>query len=299
MNATLDLNRDGTERIAYNAVGFPVRTVDSCLSVFQGYAAACHWHHDLEFLLVRQGEMDYFVNGTIVHIGTGEAIFVNADRLHYGFSRMKQECLYSCLLFHPSLMGDPALPSRAYAAGLTGEGQPDFLLLTPGDRADGDPVALLDAILRACREQAPYYEIQVQADCLRLLRALCARVVAPGAETSADPDWQLLRRMIGYLQDAYAQPVSLPDIAAAGFVCRSRCCRIFRERLGMSPMVCLTRYRLEKACGLLRESAQTITEIAHACGFNGASYFSEQFRSVYGLSPRAFREGTQRGRRPL
>ena len=288
MPAQLDLNKDGTERVAYQGAAFPVRAVNSCLSVFQGYAASCHWHRDLEFLLVCEGALDYFVNGEIVHVSRGQAIFVNADRLHYGYSPAYTECLFSCLLFHPSLLGDAALPSSRYLAGLAADGQADALLLSPENEPDREALRLVAAILENCRAAAPYYELDVQADCIRLVKALCLRLSAGALDAAPDAAWQTLRRMIGYIQERYTEEITLPDVAAAGAVCRSKCCELFRERLGVSPMAYLGRYRLERACDLLRGGGRNITEVARACGFGGASYFAEQFRRVYGMSPRTF-----------
>ena len=40
--------------------------------------------------------MSYNVNGTIVRLGEGEGIFVNARQLHYGFSEERTECDFLC-----------------------------------------------------------------------------------------------------------------------------------------------------------------------------------------------------------
>ena len=82
-----------------------------------------------------------------------------------------------------------------------------------------------------------------------------------------------------------AEDALLFQAAAAGSVCRSRCCAIFREKLHTTPNAYLTRYRLGRASGMIR-AGFTITEAALASGFQSASYFSEAFARHYGDSPR-------------
>lgn len=65
---------DLSERIYYNQPGLPLYTRNDMLSRFD-FNMACHWHRDLEFVHAVTGSMEYFVNGTIVHIPTGDGLF--------------------------------------------------------------------------------------------------------------------------------------------------------------------------------------------------------------------------------
>ena len=82
----LSLNPDGSEQLVYTFDGLPLRAFKGRLAIFHNYAAACHWHDDFEILMATDGEMDYFVNGQTIHLRKGDAVFVNAKRLHYGYS---------------------------------------------------------------------------------------------------------------------------------------------------------------------------------------------------------------------
>ena len=49
----------------------------------------------------------------------------------------------------------------------------------------------------------------------------------------------------------------------------------------------VTRYRLDKACSMLREGT-SVTEAALACGFHGSSYFAEVFKRTWQITPREY-----------
>ncbi|WP_442913672.1 helix-turn-helix domain-containing protein [Lacrimispora sp.] len=55
----------------------------------------------------------------------------------------------------------------------------------------------------------------------------------------------------------------------------------------------LFQYRIQKGREMLRETKRPICEIAIACGFQTASYFSYVFRKEMGIIPQDFRKQSQ------
>lgn len=265
---------DASEILTYNELAYPVRTGSSRLSLMAGYAAECHWHEDLEVLIAEEGEMDYSVNGEIIHLRQGESILVNSGRLHYGFSAAGEECLYRFAVFHPLLFGGTA-PIAAALDRLTADASRDWWLF--GEDAPN----ALRCIRRMCSLSAGEDALGFLGAAANLLHIVLQRCQKTGI---ADPDWAILRRMTGFIQQNYTERILLSDIAAAGSVCRSRCCAIFSSKLHTTPNAYLTRYRLSRAIRLLR-TGSSVTAVALACGFQSASYFSVVFSRHYGMPP--------------
>ena len=96
--------------------------------------------------------------------------------------------------------------------------------------------------------------------------------------------------MTEFVHRHYESKITLDEIAASGAVCRSRCCALFKKYVGQAPNAYLTRYRITKSCEMLRETNRTISEVAAACGFQSASYFSYVFRKETGLTPQSYRK---------
>ena len=99
-----------------------------------------------------------------------------------------------------------------------------------------------------------------------------------------------IRNMTGFIQQNYTSRISLKEIAAAGSVGISKCCKLFSRYFSQSPNLYLNQYRLNKSAQLLRETDMTITEIALSTGFGSASYYAESFRKWAGMSPGKFRK---------
>ncbi len=103
----------------------------------------------------------------------------------------------------------------------------------------------------------------------------------------------VLKEIIGFIQQNYHRKISLADIAAAGAVGQSKCCKLFADYIGQTPNLYLMRYRLDKSTELLKSSDMPITKIAFAVGFGGSSYYAEAFRRWYGKSPTEYRKCLQ------
>jgi len=122
MQVTLDLREDRSERVRYDSADFPVYMAKALLSSYPDYAAATHWHDDVEFIYILSGAMDYNVNGEIISMKEGEGIFVNARQLHYGFSSTRSECDFICVLLHPLRLCSSLRIEQQYLQPLLSEG---------------------------------------------------------------------------------------------------------------------------------------------------------------------------------
>ncbi|WP_163434386.1 helix-turn-helix domain-containing protein, partial [Escherichia coli] len=72
-------------------------------------------------------------------------------------------------------------------------------------------------------------------------------------------------------------------------VSRRRLERHFQQAVGLAPTLACKIMRLEHAEFLLRQSDQSVTEIAAATGFCDSSHFVRTFRERRGLTPAMFR----------
>ena len=81
----------------------------------------------------------------------------------------------------------------------------------------------------------------------------------------------------------------LDDIARAVGLSRGHFIRAFQETVGETPHRWLTGRKIEQAQKLLRETSQSLTEIALTCGFSDQSHFTRVFSRVAGTPPGAWR----------
>lgn len=99
-----------------------------------------------------------------------------------------------------------------------------------------------------------------------------------------------VRRACVLVEHAYAEDLTLDDLAEAAQVSASYLMKLFRKQLDTTPYEYLLRYRITRAKELLAESDARVGAIARQVGFNSESNFSYRFSQMVGQSPRAYRD---------
>ena len=288
--------RDASEIVRYDEVGIPLSIREGLLSAYPNHRALCHWHEDIEWVYIRSGQMNYYMNGKRILLNTGEALMVNSRQMHYGYSENGQDCDFIRILCHPKIFITNSVLYQSYIAPVLSNPSLEYLHLKPEFPEDAEALQLLPEILRIKKEHPAAYEIEAAA-LLSLLwfRLLRSHPMMPNeaAAKPKEPDLLVQRDMVSYIYSHYSESINLDEIAAAGKVCRNKCCQIFRRYLNQSPIDFLNHYRLEVSCHLLNNTKLSIAEICTACGFNHQSYYSKIFLRTYSCSPRDFRKRTE------
>jgi AraC-like DNA-binding protein len=87
--------------------------------------------------------------------------------------------------------------------------------------------------------------------------------------------------------------ISLVDVARHVGISPTRLSQIFKHRIGRSFTELLRECRVNRASDMLRNTEQSIAEVADACGFCDQSYLTRVFQSTKGVTPKRFRNSIQ------
>lgn len=91
------------------------------------------------------------------------------------------------------------------------------------------------------------------------------------------------------IDQQFAKPLSIDDLAAHAHLSRYHFIRAFRREFFATPHQYLTRCRIEKAKELLANSERPITDICFDVGFSSLGSFSTLFHRAVGWSPSIYR----------
>ncbi|MCI1773654.1 MAG: response regulator transcription factor [Paenibacillus lautus] len=104
--------------------------------------------------------------------------------------------------------------------------------------------------------------------------------------TSVNPN---MDRLLEYIQDHYADPITLTGVARQFHFNASYLSSYFASYNGEGFSEYLNKIRLEKAMELLLTTELTISEISASVGYSDQSYFTKVFKKQTGVSPSQFR----------
>ncbi len=113
------------------------------------------------------------------------------------------------------------------------------------------------------------------------------------ARTDMPETRQRFAAALAHIENHYAEPLSVAELARLNGLSSSQFRRCFRGVFGMPPQVFITRVRVQAACRLLATSDRAISRIASECGFCDQSYFTRQFSALVGISPTRYRRERQ------
>ncbi|WP_258003974.1 helix-turn-helix domain-containing protein [Fischerella thermalis] len=102
------------------------------------------------------------------------------------------------------------------------------------------------------------------------------------------PERQLLQ-VLDYIDTHLNQDIKLADLAQLLNMSQFHFSHLFKQAIGAAPYQYLLQQRVERAKQLLKQTDQSIVDIAFLCGFNSHSHLSKQFRQLTGITPTAYR----------
>lgn len=117
------------------------------------------------------------------------------------------------------------------------------------------------------------------------LLALGSRVCSAGS--GPPPTW--LSAAVMYINESVAAPLTVRSVAVHVGVSPSRLAHVFRSVMGRPVAAYIRECRVRAAARALRESADSIGDIALACGFYDQAHLSHAFKALRGTTPLQYR----------
>jgi AraC-like DNA-binding protein len=124
-------------------------------------------------------------------------------------------------------------------------------------------------------------------------------LAALGEATGDGPGWlgALAEPQIGaalsLVHQRPEQSWTVASLAQRVGMSRSAFASRFTRLVGEPPLHYVTRWRMQKAAGLLREGRSTLAEIAEQVGYESETAFSKAFKRAVGSSPGAYRRASR------
>ncbi len=278
------------EYIPHNAVKFPITYFHDELVELPNWAGPLHWHPDFEIATAECATLDYQVGEHHILLEAGDSIFVNGNMLH-GIKQVSGDVpdpmpniVFSGTLIAP----ETSIIYQKHIQPLVQCNFLPYIVFRHNDSSHEEINCLIKDTYKQLDEKKACYELAVQRNLNFIFEYISFNfsVLPQIQETRIEINNQIrLQKMLTYIYENYADPVTLEDISRAANISRSEAGRCFRKYMGCSPIDALIGYRLQTAHRLLSEKTLTLQEISLACGFNSVNYFSRQFKKNYGYAP--------------
>ncbi|PNT90762.1 response regulator transcription factor [Clostridium thermosuccinogenes] len=109
-------------------------------------------------------------------------------------------------------------------------------------------------------------------------------------DMDADHSHSVVARVKQYLEEHYAEPITIENISQEMYLTPSRLRSVFKNYTGKTIHDYLTDLRMRKSLELIGDPAIRIKDVAYGVGYENVSYFCILFSKYYGMSPGQYRD---------
>lgn len=174
------------------------------------YVMPYHWHMEYELVRVLSGGLSIWLNGALYELSAGDLLWVEGGVLHTGIPG--EGCIYECLVFDLDFL---LKACGGWSKHLTDLSE-HSLFLKPLLPRDSSVLRQADELFLAVRQQK-------KGSRLRAFGALCGLLgllIEMGWYSAELPENEaqrrnirLLKRLFAYLEEHYAEPLTLAQLA--------------------------------------------------------------------------------------
>ena len=263
-----------------------------------------HWQDEFEVIIVNHGEADVMVDDKMIHLTPGQGLFINKNILHaihpYGESR---NCTLYSLTFHPDFLFDQnSLLAEKYLAPIINSKDLKFHFMDEEESSSDRLLDLINDVIAAHTVKAFGYELVSRTKLFQFWALFLENIDTKPSETpipspTLSLDEARVKEAMLYIEENYAQPITLGTLASSIHISKSECCRCFKRTLKLTPIEYVMRYRIFAAARLLYSndpSIHSISDLAFAVGFNSVSYFNKTFRKYLKQTPSEYKRAIKR-----
>ena len=229
-----------------------------------------HYHDIWEIYRLTEGYCHYFIDNKTYRLETGDLVVIPPGVIHnviYGpakHSRMLINCSTACI---------PAVCETSLR---------QTVLFSPDPKCARQIEDIYAKLYWEAQESSAESSAMSVALCWQLLILLCRQGGAPRV-TASSP---FVEDALEYIHQNVASHLSLTDTARHCAVSPEHLSRVFRKETGFGFNEYINIYRLKRAEAMLKNgNPNSVTQVAHACGFADSNYFSKAYRKMYGVAP--------------
>ncbi|WP_152391978.1 AraC family transcriptional regulator [Paenibacillus guangzhouensis] len=286
------------EKTYFNDPSYPINIFHNFMNApYHGAPALyMHWHDHFEIIWMARGQAIFHIDSQPYETAPGDILMVPPGALHVGYSACTGSLDYDAIVFNASLFRHQSSdPMHSLFIAPYVEGILRFpIKISHDDWANALIRTLLKEIIDEFATKQQGYELIVRSQMYILLTRL-SRHFMPRQQLAATTQSQArnverFKQLLRYIDDHYAEPISVSKAAAIVNLNPYHFCKMFKKTTGSTLVEYINLIRIQAAERLLRESDHTITAIAEQVGLGNPNYFTKLFKRCRGISPSQWRK---------
>ncbi|MBE6762392.1 MAG: helix-turn-helix domain-containing protein [Ruminococcaceae bacterium] len=246
-----------------------------------------HSHEFLEMCYIVSGTAEHIVNGIKRPLSAGSIIIIDYGVSHIVIDKSKD--FYSVnMLFMPEYIDDSLFNCLSFKDVLRNS-QINFIYYDNyyHFRDDnGEILPLIEKLVEEYNNERHGNMQYIRCILIQTIILLMRKCESKAMQAKkSDKDFETI---VEYLRTHYAEHISLNGLSRMFNHSTAAIYQMFQKNLNIKYADFLTDIRINAACNLLRETSDSIDEIAAAVGYKDTGSFRQVFKNKIGLTPKAY-----------
>lgn len=286
----LNLNPAGKELQPHGTFEFPCAGYSERYTDKPEDIIRWHWHEEIEIVYIEDGALELQIPKKSFHLEKGDCIVINSNILHY--AKTDSYCELQSLVFNPMLIigNKDSIFAKKFMLPLISCTSFDSYLFRAGsnEKVTDNFINAFEALVRNVSGFEFIIRDNLSNLCFLLYQQFEKEFATEGMQLTRDNI--RIRKMLNYIHDNFSEDLTLVDIAKVDNIGKRECLRCFQRTLQTSPIQYLLKYRIMQGADfLLKNPANSISEISNLCGIDSPSNFSKMFKRFYKCTPKEYR----------
>lgn len=251
-----------------------------------------HWQNSMEMIYVKQGSGLVQVGFEKFTACAGDIYIIQPGQLHGMRCLDGARMEYENIIFDMDFVGSQRVDrcSQKYLQPLLNN-----RIILPTHIDHESPLysqisTCLDIADQLCDCRVNGYELGVKGQMLAVLSLLFQMAFEQNTDAVDDGNMVKIKNVLAFIEENYSQRLTVDEVASECGYSASHFMRWFKHSTGSSFNAYLIEYRLSRATSELRNTQNTVLEIADNCGFDNLSNFNRLFKKRFGMTPSQFRK---------
>ena len=237
-----------------------------------------NWHENLEIQYYNEGEGYVLLDGQRHYVKKGDLMVANSNSIH--FTGTNSEIKFSVIIIDSQFCRDVEIDHTK--------------LIFESVFRDENIVNIFEEIKAVSDSEDPCKTALYRMLALKLLIELRRHHLVDGTKRHTEKaSFKAVKDAVAFIQEHYAERITLDDIAAVLYIDKYNLARKFKEQTGNTIINYANEIRCDNAKRLILEGTP-VHEAARLCGFNNMSFFTKTFKKHIGKTPSAFKSGNRR-----
>lgn len=252
-----------------------------------------HFHNEYEIFYLIEGERRFFFDNRAYKIQKGSLILVDENSIHMTRAFSEDETGHDRIILYVGRDKMQELDRIFPKLNLVKFFRENYGVYQLEAKQQEEFIQFYQRLQKEMAAKDRNTQIMLDTDIVRYFISFMRSHVAHAVHSDQaenNPKYRTAYAVADYISENYTQPFTLEELAGRFFLSKYYLCRTFKEITGYGINEYTNIHRIRKAKRLLEETDMSISEIAHALGYESLTYFEKVFKTYMTLSPLKYRK---------